>query len=126
MRILRIFPSVFCMFFIVCSSFAQEKKTAINENQSIQKLVDIKRNATNQSINSDKFNIQIFYGKNAQATEALNKCKKLYPDLEAVIIYANPSYKVLVGNFKTRLEAERNLQLIRKDFDSALLIRPGK
>ncbi len=126
MRILRLFPLVFCLFIVVFTTFAQEKKTPINESQTIQKLVDIKRNASNQAINPDKFNIQIFYGKNAQAIEALNKSRKLYPELEAIIVYTNPSYKVLVGNFKTRLEAERNLQLIRKDFDSALLIRPGK
>lgn len=126
MRILRIFSALFFTFLVIYTSFGQDKKSSINESATVQKLVEIKRSSPSQTINSDKYNIQIFYGKNNQATEALNKCKRLYPELEAMIVYTNPSYKVMIGNFKTRLEAERNLQLLQKDFDGALLIRPGK
>ena len=107
-------------------SYAQEKNSAIQESFAIKKLVDAKRATTSSTLNTDKYNIQIFYGKNQQAKEALNRFKRMYPDMEATVIYSNPSYKVLAGNFKTRLEAERYLKSIKKDFDSALLLRPGK
>lgn len=107
-------------------SYAQEKNNAIQEPLAIKKLVEAKRNTTSSSLNTDKYNIQIFYGKNDQAKAALTRFKKLYPEMEATVIYSNPSYKVLAGNFKTRLEAERYLQSIKKDFENSLLLRPGK
>ncbi|MGG5577443.1 SPOR domain-containing protein [Myroides sp. C15-4] len=107
-------------------SYAQEKNTTIQEPLAIKKLVDAKRSSTTSSLNTDKYNIQIFYGKNQPAKEALNRFKRLYPDMEATVIYSNPSYKVMAGNFKTRLEAERYLKSIKKDFENSLLLRPGK
>ncbi|MGG5506578.1 MULTISPECIES: SPOR domain-containing protein [unclassified Myroides] len=107
-------------------SYAQERNNAIQEPLAIKKLVEAKRNTTSSSLNTDKYNIQIFYGKNDQAKAALIRFKRLYPEMEATVIYSNPSYKVLAGNFKTRLEAERYLQTIKKDFENALLLRPGK
>lgn len=103
-------------------SHAQEKNNAIQEPLSVKKLVEAKRNSTTTTLNTDKYNIQIFYGKNQPAKEALNRFKRLYPEMEASVIYSNPSYKVLAGNFKTRLEAERYLQTIKKDFENSLLL----
>ncbi|WP_410878590.1 SPOR domain-containing protein [Myroides sp. DW712] len=126
MRILRIFPVFFCLFFTHLVSYAQERNNAIQEPLAIKKLVEAKRNTTTSGLNADKYNIQVFYGKNNDAKSALSRFKRLYPDLEATLVYSNPSYKVLAGNFKTRLEAERFLQTIKKDFDNSLLLRPGK
>lgn len=126
MRILRIFPVLFCLFFIHLTSDAQERNNAIQEPLAVKKLVEAKRNTTTSGLNTDKYNIQVFYGKNNEAKAALARVKRLYPDLEATLVYSNPSYKVLAGNFKTRLEAERYLQTLKKDFDNSLLLRPGK
>ncbi|MDM1044264.1 SPOR domain-containing protein [Myroides sp. 1354] len=126
MRILRIFPVLFCLFFIHLTSYAQERNNAIQEPLAVKKLVEAKRNTTTSGLNTDKYNIQVFYGKNNEAKAALARVKRLYPDLEATLVYSNPSYKVLAGNFKTRLEAERYLQTLKKDFDNSLLLRPGK
>ena len=126
MRILRIFPVLFCLFFTHLISYTQERNNAIQEPLAIKKLVEAKRSTTTSGLNTDKYNIQVFYGKNNEAKAALSRVKRLYPDLEATLVYSNPSYKVLAGNFKTRLEAERYLQTIKKDFDNLLLLRPGK
>lgn len=85
-----------------------------------------KKNNNTSITTTDKYKIQIFSGKNSEATDAQNKFKKLFPALDISIIYANPSYKVLAGNFKTRLEAEKNLKDIQTYFDQALIIKPGK
>jgi hypothetical protein len=36
------------------------------------------------------------------------------------------AYKVWVGNFKTRIEAERNLKDIKLKYPNAFLIKPNK
>lgn len=89
-------------------------------------MVNKKKHVNTSSIVNDKYKIQIFYGKNSDANTAIAKFKRSYPETNATIIYNTPSYKVLVGNYKTRLEGERNLKIIQRDFEHALLIYPGK
>lgn len=126
MRILRI---LFAFTIVLISNntiTAQSKNTVLNEPAEIKELVVKKKNVNTSSIVNDKYKIQIFYGKNSDANVALSKFRRSFPETNATIIYNTPSYKVLVGNYKTRLEAERNLRIIQKDFEHALLIYPGK
>lgn len=52
--------------------------------------------------------------------------KKEFKNLDATIVFSTPLYKVWVGNFKTRIEAEKNLQLLKKRYPTAFLIKPNK
>ena len=40
--------------------------------------------------------------------------------------FETPNYKIWIGNFKTRLEADRALLLIKKKFYSAFVFKPKK
>ena len=58
-------------------------------------------------------------------------CRRLYRyfvyyDIDATIVFNTPNYKVWVGNFKTRIEAERYLIEIKKKYKNVLLIKPSK
>ncbi|TDS63605.1 SPOR domain-containing protein [Myroides indicus] len=126
MRILRIFLFTTAILLSTNTIVAQQKNIEINEPEAVKKLISSKRLINSSNTVNDKYRIQIFYGKNNEANNALNKFKRTYPEIDATIIYSNPSYKVMVGSFKTRLEAERNLLNIKKDFEHALIIKPGK
>lgn len=126
MRILRVLLLFSTILFSFSTIQAQDKKTIVNEPNTITELMNMKKNYNSSITNNDKFRIQVFYGKNNEAKEALQNFKSLYPEINATIIYNTPTYKVFVGNFKTRLEAERNLRIIKKDFPNSLLIRPSK
>lgn len=52
--------------------------------------------------------------------------KRDYNNIDGTIIFNTPNYKVMVGNFKTRIEAERNLAEIKKKYKNVFLIKPGK
>jgi hypothetical protein len=126
MRILRIFLFTTAILFSTNAIVAQQKNIEINEPEAVKKLISSKRLVNSSNTVNDKYRIQVFYGKNNEANNALSKFKRTYPEIDATIIYSNPSYKVMVGSFKTRLEAERNLLNIKKDFEHALIIKPGK
>jgi len=38
-------------------------------------------------------------------------------------VYESPEYKVRVGQYRTKLEAERALILIRKEFPNAIIVK---
>lgn len=126
MRILRIFTLACIILFSYNTILAQTKTTTINEPEIVKKLITTKRSYNSSYTPNDKYKLQIFYGKNVEATENLNKFKRLFPGLDTTIIYTNPSYKVMAGNFKTKLEAEKNLKEVQQYFDQALIIKPSK
>ncbi|MCP1996989.1 SPOR domain-containing protein [Flavobacterium sp. HSC-61S13] len=126
MRILR---NLLATSYLICCAnvcFAQQQKATIQEDKTFQTLLNEKRKLNSTSTVSDRFKIQIFYGTNAEARKRLSQFNQQYPQLGGTIVYTNPSYKVWVGNFKTRIEAERNLQAIKTSFSNALIISPSK
>jgi SPOR domain len=50
------------------------------------------------------------------------KIYQLYPELKPYLLYQAPFYKLKVGNFKTRQEAEDFLSELSRDFPSGLFI----
>lgn len=129
MRILKT-PS-FLTFFILCSfsgfkGHSQPSKINIIQDPKFEMLLNEKRKINSSITVNDRYKIQIFYGSNEEAKKNLSQFKKEYKNLDGTIIYSNPSYKVWVGTFKTRIEAEKNYKEILKKYPTALLIRPNK
>lgn len=89
-------------------------------------LLNEKRKINSSITVNDRYKVQIFYGTSEDAKKTLSAFKKEYKNLDGTIIYSNPNYKVWVGTFKTRIEAEKNYKEILKKYPNALLIRPNK
>ena len=53
----------------------------------------------------------------------IRRFNALYPHIHAYLSVASPNFKVTVGNFRTRLEAEALLQRIKGDFPDAFIVR---
>jgi len=70
------------------------------------------------------FTIQIYTGRNR---DEANRAKRLAYDLlidqEPKITYDQPMFRVKVGQYYTRLEAEKSFQLLRKSFRQALVLQ---
>lgn len=107
-------------------AFAQTVKFNIIQDQKFENLLNEKRKINSSITVNDRYKIQIFYGTNEEAKKALSAFRKEYRNLDGTIVYSNPTYKVWVGTFKTRIEAERNYKEILKKYPNALLLRPNK
>ncbi len=73
------------------------------------------------------YRVQIFFdaGNNslARAEAESQQFQTLYPNDPAYISFTEPYYKVRVGDFRTKLEAEGYIQKIVKDFPNAFVIQ---
>ncbi|MDV7393152.1 hypothetical protein RZS08_17400, partial [Arthrospira platensis SPKY1] len=58
---------------------------------------------------NDRYKIQIFNGDLTNAKKVLNDFKKENKHTDATLIFHTPTYKVWVGFYKNRIDAERNL-----------------
>ncbi|MEZ7505179.1 SPOR domain-containing protein [Flavobacterium sp. Arc2] len=105
---------------------AQDRNLTITQDPKFEQLLNEKRK-TNVSITvNERYKIQIFSGDSDKAKKTLNDCKQDFLDLDGTIVFNTPNYKVWVGNFRTKIEAERNLIKIRRKYENAYLIKPQK
>jgi hypothetical protein len=106
--------------------FSQTKKSNIEQDEKIEKLLLEKRKNNSAITINDKFKIQIFFGNIDESKKALISFKKDFSQADGTIIFSNPSYKVWVGSFKSKIEAEKALITIKKKYTSAVIIEPNK
>lgn len=82
-----------------------------------------KNNAISSDETTNGYRLQIFFGSNRQAAyNAQAKFKDEYPDIRTYITYTEPNFKVQVGDFRTRLEAQKLQSELTQMFGSMFVI----
>ena len=100
----------------------------VNVRQSQQIANSMKNHvASNGARTISGYRVRIFFDNKQNArTESetvLKRFNGLYPDVMAYRIYANPYFKVTVGDFRTKSEAMELLSRIRYEFPSAFVVK---
>ncbi|MFH1319044.1 MAG: SPOR domain-containing protein [Bacteroidota bacterium] len=69
------------------------------------------------------YRVQIFFGsKKRNALEVKTDFTEKYPTVEAHLLYDQPYFKIRVGDFRTRLKAEKLSKEISGDFPNAFIV----
>ena len=105
---------------------AQNTNLDVNQDPKFEQLLNEKRKSNTNLSYSDRYKIQIFNGASEAAKKTLNEFRQEFKNIDGTIIFNTPNYKVWVGNFRTRMEAERNLVEIQKKYKTVFLIKPSK
>jgi hypothetical protein len=116
----------FALCIISVNSNAQGRNVDITQDPKFEKLLNEKRKINPSIAVNERYKIQVFSGDAEKAKKALIDCREIFTNLDGTIVFNTPNYKVWIGNFKNRIEAERNLIEIKKNYENALLIRPQK
>lgn len=121
----KILLNCFLSGFSLLNLTAQESQINISEDDKLSKLLELKSEMSENNEIGDRYKIQLFYGNNGEANEVIKdyRSKFEYPSL---IAYEAPNYKVWVGNFRNRLEADRALLKIKESFPSAFIPKPRR
>lgn len=73
------------------------------------------------------YRIQIFFDSGLNSSDRARQTRDeflmTYPEIPAYISWKAPNYRVRIGDYKTRLEAERTMQLILSDYPNAWVIK---
>jgi hypothetical protein len=133
---MRIMQIIGLLLFFQMVSLAQNDLGGlmiVNQDDRIDSLMfdyeslrlKIMENPDNKAIPG--YRIQIFFdsGSNSsdRARQARDEFLLIYPDIPAYVNWKAPNYRVRVGDYKTRLEAENALQLIIIDYPNAWVIK---
>ena len=111
---------------LICFSTLKAQNVTVNQDPKFEQLLNEKRKINSSITINNRYKIQIFNGNNETSKKALIDFKKEFKNYDATIIFSTPAYKVWVGNFKTRIDAEKNLDVIKKKYPNAIIIKPNK
>ena len=115
------------LFFLFFSwqSFSQNFTTKINDEVEFKKLLDLSEKANSEYFSSNYFSIQVFSGVYKEADSVLNIIKNNYVNDSIFFFFETPNYKVQVGKFQSKVEAQKKLRSVIKDFKAAFILKPN-
>lgn len=109
-----------------CFVNAQEQNKNIEQDPKFEQLLNEKRKINNSLTVNDSYKIQIFTGSSENAKKTLNEFRQEFKEIDVTIVFNTPNYKVWVGNFRTRIEAEKTLADVKDRYKNVLLIKPSR
>ena len=109
-----------------CYVYAQDQNVTVNQDPKFEQLLNEKRKINTSLTVNDSYKIQIYTGGSENAKKTLNEFKQEFAAIDATIVFNTPNYKVWVGNFRTRIEAEKTLTNIKDRYKNVLLIKPSR
>ena len=108
------------------SNNSTEKKTIdILPNYKVNELMGkyINMYSNNRAITLPGYRVQISFGMNKDE-QIKNRANflTLFPDVNAYLDYIQPNFLVKVGDFRTKLEAQKMLNTIKINFPTSYII----
>ena len=119
---------IFSSLLLIISTISnvQGQSATLTQDSKFEQLLNEKRKINSAIIINERYKIQVFSGNSEGAKKTLADCKQDFRELDGTIIFNTPNYKVWIGNFKSRIEAERYIIEIKKKYPNYLLIKPQK
>lgn len=116
------------IFSVVFFAFAkaQTAQVTINQDARITTLLNLKGELEKDGKITDRYKIQLYSGSLNTASSTLKRYRNKIGIWTSSIKHETPNYKVWIGNFRNRLEADRALSEIKKDFPNAFIFKPDR
>ena len=117
---------VILFFFFSCSVVVAQNRVHYDMEPGIVRIQEDYVNNWRKVGNTNGYRIQIaaYSGVNSksQAESARNSFNNLFPYTKSYLIYAEPYFKVRVGNYYSRLQAYKDLLDIQLSYPSAYIV----
>lgn len=126
---------LFPLLFISTLALAQKGQVTVIKDPLIDTLIAkrielnrVKPTVTNPAskaiFNGMGYRVQVFYGLDRrQAFSEQSRFRSMYPKINSYISYKEPNYYLRVGDFRTRLEAQKFMSELRADFSTLFVFR---
>jgi len=120
---IKIIELFYLFLFISSPLIGQENNQSINPDSSISKLLRLKTDYNKKIFESSFYTIQIYYGDLKEADSISKAFSEEFKEIKTSLIFETPNYKVRVGNFKTIIDASKNLEKIKRKFRGAFILK---
>lgn len=118
-----LFFLIFILFFKVhLLAQTKEGNVRIETSAHIDEMVAQKKDYNKTVTSFRGFKIQIYYGSEKECYDVKDEFSSLFPDIPTSIIFSTPQWKLQVGNYRTRLEADESMVNIKKEYPAAIVL----
>lgn len=118
----RFFTTIILVL-LVTGLKAQNEHAELIQDKRVDLLVDKHIFLNRHQFTLSGWRIQIFFDSGAnskrKATDALRQFNEKYPETDAYLSFKEPYYRVRVGDFRSRLEAEGFLRKVQAEYPNA-------
>lgn len=115
---------IFSFFLPTFSCLGQ--KLDNSELDKVNELIRKKHTLESNHELKSTYKLQIFSGSLKEAEKVQRDFENLGLDIQSKIIYQTPNYKVWIGNYRNRIQADRAFEKVKSEYPNTLIIRPGK
>ena len=125
---IQIKPYLLSISFIIFSNLliGQNATITINEDEKILEILALKKSLEVENKLAVGYTIQLYYGELNEANKIIREYRNHFDSWPASIEYETPNYKVWVGSFSSRFEADRTRLEIKDKFPSAFILKPDR
>ncbi len=103
-------------------SFSQEGTVTVEQDSDIDKLLEYKKDIKTVNL----YKIQIYSGTRSGAENSKRNFLNTYSEWPVSMEFDSPNTKIWVGNFRSRLEADKALLKIKRKYANAFIFEPKK
>lgn len=129
---MRILPHFLCLF--LCLLFTDTLVAQTNDSAKTLNLKMVKPEgfedlmaSYNEEIKAkngiDGYCVQIYNGKKNVCLVKRSEFFKAYPEVPVELVYEAPEYRIQVGRFRTKIEAEKFLNEIQDEFTGSFIVK---
>jgi hypothetical protein len=107
------------------SAYAQQGKVEIIGAEEIDQAIEDKLERVD-STDLWGYRIQVYFGSDRKKANTMaQKFKMRYPDLrdEVYMDYFQPNWRVRVGNFHRKIDAQKQMHMLEEEFGDVFLVR---
>lgn len=119
--------NAFILFFILAFPIANSQLIAQNKTKTSDEVAKLiaKKRAFNKEFGYG-YCIQLYYGDEVDARNLKSEFELAFPKVSLKLNYEQPYWKVLTGNYKTKLEADKAMLHYSEKFSGLIVIPLGK
>ncbi len=116
-----IFINIAVISFILLGTTKISAQNKYTDNKNIISLIKKKREYNKE--NGSQFKIQLYNGNEKKARAVKKQFERVYYWINTNLKFESPDWKVQVGDYQTRLEADKDLNKFRNKFTGAIIIK---
>lgn len=112
------------MFLVVSVGFCQTGTVVINDQAGATQLIEQHVLFNKEHGELPGYRIQVMATNSlVTAKDAKAGFLKQFEDYRATIVFEAPNYKLRIGNYTNRFDANRDLQLLLESYPNALIVK---
>ena len=105
------------------TTYSSDSSVIITKDKRLDELLDKQKKQNLEKQTMPGYRVQIYFGVNRpKASDVKSDFSAKYPDIASYLSYQQPNFKVRVGDFPTRLEAQKFLKQIEGKYPTTFVV----